>query len=518
MKLLHVSLLLCCGLLLSSARPQGAKVTDWRAGSAKRTLVSSAVNQLQWTVLLRCPLSDDDVLRVKNAVIASSTLYTELNAVGMVEAVPEAVPCTLSLSSQTSRRTYFILGCTQTHEEVGDRLAALLANPATGILPARCYDPSDTGAPSKILVARDEVIKVKNGPGLAPAPPVTASTTQSVTQVWHLDRIDQRSLALNQQYTYVRMGTGVTIYFTDTGAHCTHTDFGTRCHNIANYVGDGINNDDCNSHGTHTMSIAGGTTYGIAKNATLNEYKVLGCDGSGTFSAVSLALLDVQQRMTDEAHSAVVSMSISGGFYQPVNDLVNELVRDYQVAVAVAAGNSADDPALYTPASAQQALTVGASTITDQKASYSNDGALLDLFAPGSSVRAASNLDNTGTAVKSGTSMATPCVAGVVALMLEQQLIDDTGLTYGNGSLAQIQVLAMATPNKIAGKKLLFSSVGQAPVPPPPPTPPPPPPPQPNISPPRGGHGSTTNDVDAQRALAHLLGSPLVIFLFLCVL
>jgi len=219
-------------------------------------------------------------------------------------------------------------------------------------------------------------------------------------------------------------------------------------------------------------------------------------------------------------------MSLAGGFYQPLNDLVNEMVVCDTIAVCVAAGNSNTDASTFSPASAANALTCGASTETDTRASFSNFGTIVDIYGPGTDIRGATNLDNVGTATKSGTSMTTPLVAGVVALMLEQQLLNNTELTFGDGNLAQQQVLAMGTPNRVGSplRPLLFSSVGKpwVGVPPAPPAsnPPQQPPPQPNLAPPRGQTGGPASSASnpLQRPLALVLGNWLVLLAFLFVI
>lgn len=218
----------------------------------------------------------------------------------------------------------------------------------------------------------------------------------------------------------------------------------------------------------------------MAKNATLVALKVLDCQGSGSFASVITALLDVADRQDQQRHPAVATMSLAGGAYDLVDQVIANLSASSRVAITVAAGNAGDDACGYSPARAAAALTVaatdppGASGTTDALAGYSNRGGCVDLAAPGTSIRSAWHTGNSASNVLSGTSMATPLVAGLCALVLEDQ-----GPTAYDGPAAQTAVLTMATPNRTVGVRyaLAFSSVGMPPVPPPPPPPPSSPPP-----------------------------------------
>ncbi len=245
---------------------------------------------------------------------------------------------------------------------------------------------------------------------------VTIFGTQTPTPSWGLDRIDQRALPLNNSFTYPNTATGVKAYIIDTGIRTTHTDFGGRATWGTNTTGDG-NNTDCNGHGTHVAGTVGGNAYGVAKATSLVAVKVLNCAGSGTFAGV-IAGIDWVTADHAAGAPAVANMSLGGGFDQAVNDAVTRSIAD-GVTYALAAGNDSGANACnVSPASTPNAITVGSTTNTDARSSFSNIGTCLDIFAPGSSITSAWNTNDTATNTISGTSMATPHVAGAAALVL----------------------------------------------------------------------------------------------------
>lgn len=243
---------------------------------------------------------------------------------------------------------------------------------------------------------------------------MTIDATQSPA-TWGLDRIDQRNLPLNNAYTYNFTGAGVTAYIIDTGLRFTHTEFGGRA--VSGYDSvDGGSADDCNGHGTHVAGTVGGSTYGIAKGVALVAVRVLNCAGSGTTSGVIAGIDWVTSHHTNG--KAVANMSLGGSASTALDNAVRNSIAD-GVVYAIAAGNSNANACNFSPARTAEAITVGATTSTDARASYSNKGRCLDLFAPGSSITSAWYTSNSATNTISGTSMATPHVAGVAALYLE---------------------------------------------------------------------------------------------------
>lgn len=242
-----------------------------------------------------------------------------------------------------------------------------------------------------------------------------AVTTQS-NATWGIDRIDQRSLPLSGTFTYNNTGSGVTAYIIDTGIDYGHAEFGGRASFGFDAFTDGMNGDDCNGHGTHVAGTTGGTTYGVAKAVALVAVRVLDCGGSGTWSGV---VAGIDWVTANAKKPAVSNMSLGGGYSQAVNDATDRMISA-GVASAVAAGNDSKDACQSSPASTPRAMTIGATTRSDEKAIYSNVGDCVDWFAPGSGITSAwIGSGNTETKSISGTSMASPHTAGVAALYLQ---------------------------------------------------------------------------------------------------
>jgi subtilisin family serine protease len=272
-----------------------------------------------------------------------------------------------------------------------------------------------------------------------------------------LDRIDQRSLPLNGTYVNGGTGAGVTVYVVDTGIFAAHDDFGGRVVSGFSAFADNGGSNDCNGHGTHVAGVIGGSNYGVAKSATLVPVRVLDCNGSGTVSTVIAGLDWVLQDHAQSPGPAVVNMSLAGDASSALDTEVNSLLSA-GMTTAVAAGNDNADACLKSPARVPGVLSVGASTETDQRASFSNYGLCVDLFAPGTHILSDWYSSPTATAVSSGTSESAPFVAGVAALCLEK---------YPSASPATVRqtVLAQATLDAVglAGtgspNRLLFSLI-----------------------------------------------------------
>ncbi|MGI5416074.1 S8 family peptidase [Actinomadura luteofluorescens] len=250
------------------------------------------------------------------------------------------------------------------------------------------------GAPGVVRIEQDAVVR--------------ADGTQQNPPSWGLDRIDQTALPLSHSYTYNATGAGVYAYIIDTGIYTAHPQFGGRASNVYDALGG--NGADCNGHGTHVAGTVGSTSYGVAKNVYLRGVRVLNCQGSGTSSGVIAGMNWVAGH---RSRPAVANMSLGGGYSSSMNSAADNFASS-GVFLAVAAGNDSRNACSYSPGSAANTTTVAASTITDARASYSNYGACVDLYAPGSSIT--STWLNGGTNTISGTSMATPHVTGVAAL------------------------------------------------------------------------------------------------------
>ena len=279
---------------------------------------------------------------------------------------------------------------------------------------------------------------------------VTLSATQTGA-TWGIDRIDQRNRPLSGTYTYNTTASSVYVYIIDTGIYTSHTQFGGRASNV--YDAFGGSGQDCNGHGTHVAGTVGGSTYGVAKAVRLRGVRVLNCSGSGTWSGIIAGMDWVRN---NRVNPAVANMSLGGGYSSSVNTAANNLANS-GVFVAVASGNSNANACNYSPASASAVTSVNASTSSDAKASFSNYGSCTHLYAPGASITSAWIGGTSATRTISGTSMASPHVAGVAALYKA---------TYGNASSSTIRswLINNATTGVITGNpsgtanRLLYKS------------------------------------------------------------
>jgi aqualysin 1 len=269
---------------------------------------------------------------------------------------------------------------------------------------------------------------------------VSIAETQSPA-TWGIDRVDQRDLPLSNSFSYASTGSNVTAYVIDTGIRTSHQQFGGRAVHGFDAVDGSLPAADCNGHGTHVAGTIGGSKDGVAKDARLVAIRVLDCDGSGYWSWV-IAGIDWAAQDHQSGDRAVANLSLGGGASRAVDTAVKNAIAD-GISFAVAAGNSSANACNYSPARVPEALTVGATTSSDARASYSNYGKCLDLFAPGSSVTSAWHTDDTATKTISGTSMAAPHVAGVAALLLQAG--------YQSPSSVSQSIVGSASSNKISG-------------------------------------------------------------------
>ena len=288
---------------------------------------------------------------------------------------------------------------------------------------------------------------------------------------WGIDRIDQANPPLDGKYVYAADGADVTAYIIDTGILTTHTEFGGRATEGFTAINDGGGATDCHGHGTHVAGTVGGSTYGVAQAVNLVAVRVLGCNGSGLTSGVIAGVDWVRQY---HAPKSVANMSLGGGFSSALNSAVTNAVAA-GVTFAVAAGNENSDACFRSPASAANVLTVGSTTSSDAKSSFSNWGTCVEINAPGSSITSAYITSETATATMSGTSMASPHVAGAAAAYLSANAsatpAQIASALVNNATDNVLTGLTSDTPNKL----LYVGFIGGGTTPPPGGDPPPPP-------------------------------------------
>ena len=348
-----------------------------------------------------------------------------------VATLPDAAPV-LSAAKDPIEGSFIVV----LKEDANPRSVAAIA----GVSPRFVYTAALTGFAATLN--HGQLTALRHNPNVAYIEQdarVSISTTQTGA-TWGLDRIDQRYLPLNGTYTYTPTGAGVRAYVLDTGILTAHTQFGGRA--SVGYDTYGGNGQDCNGHGTHVSGTLGGITYGVAKSVSLIAVRVLDCYGSGSWAGV---IAGVDWVAANHVKPAVANMSLGGAGNASLDAAIANL-SNAGVTVVVAAGNSNADACGYSPARAPSAVTVGATTTSDARASFSNWGTCLDIFAPGENITSAwapfnppyepdppgcptcplpnvvatnVGIATTGTNTISGTSMASPHVAGVAALYLQ---------------------------------------------------------------------------------------------------
>jgi subtilisin family serine protease len=336
----------------------------------------------------------------------------------------------------------------------------------------RGYVGSMSDSAARALAAMPGVLAVAPDAKLTTFDTPTKTTQQlaehplysTLPQIWGLDRIDQRTRSLDKMYSYDMTGAGVTAYIVDTGVASQHVEFATpsgtrvqpapRRFDAYRTIGDPSYGEDCDGHGTHVAGTVGGQTFGVAKDVSIVSVRVLDCEGSGYISDI---VKGIDWMIADHTGGpAVANMSFGGGTNGAIDAAVNRAIDD-GISVAVAAGNDGRNACSYSPARVPRALTVGATDSNDKKASFSNYGSCLDLFAPGVSI--VSSYGGTGSATTawaqmSGTSMATPHVAGVAALILSA--VPGAAPSEVGSALASVATTGVVTSSSTSSPKLLY--------------------------------------------------------------
>lgn len=323
-----------------------------------------------------------------------------------------------------------------------DAIQSLFRNRDSSNIIIHKYDTVFNGISAKLDNATLEKVKaLANVEYIEQDEYVHALETQQ-NAPWGLARVSQRSKLESAPYTYNyngNAGEGVNIYVLDTGLNVNHTDYAGRV-SWGTTTATGSTNDDLHGHGTHCAGTAAGTAYGVAKKAKLIAVKVLGDSGTGT-KTDSIAGINWVVKNKSGVKGNVISMSIGGSYSDAQNQAIADAVGKGVITV-VAAGNSNDDACKYSPSSAPKAITVGATDVKDAKASFSNYGSCVDIHGPGVNVLSAWKGSSTATNTISGTSMATPHVAGLAATLLSQ------GVLAGD---LEAKLKAVATSGKISG-------------------------------------------------------------------
>ncbi len=325
----------------------------------------------------------------------------------------------------------------QTLEAQSARLISALGLNAQGVSMQHVYTAALSGFAARLSTENLETLRADPRVKYIEQDQVMKADATQSGPTWGLDRIDQRNLPLDNSYTYLNTASNVTAYIVDTGINISNTDFGGRARVGNDQIGDGKNGIDCNGHGTHVSGTVGGNRYGVAKGVSLVAVRVLDCQGNGSNSGV---IAGVNWVAANAVKPSVANMSLGGGATQALDDAVTAAVNR-GVTFAVAAGNENTNACNSSPARAPSALTVGATTNADARASFSNYGSCLDIFAPGQDITSDWIGSTTATNTISGTSMASPHVAGAAALVLG-----------ANPSYTPAQVATTLTGNSTAGK------------------------------------------------------------------
>ncbi|MCS6238357.1 S8 family peptidase [Shewanella baltica] len=354
-------------------------------------------------------------------------------------------PSVLNLSNNNTIAEFAVLQAESLVNQYDVRVMKNFGNVLNGVL-------INASAQQVEALLKDPNVKYIEQDQIMTVTPKVETNADQPSPTWGIDRIDQRNLPLDNNYHTDYDGSGVTAFVIDTGVLNTHNEFGGRASSGYDFIDNDYDATDCNGHGTHVAGTIGGSTYGVAKNVNVVGVRVLNCSGSGSNSGVIAGINWVKNNASGPA---VANMSLGGGASQATDDAVNAAVAA-GITFVVAAGNDNSNACNYSPARAADAITVGSTTSNDSRSSFSNYGTCLDIYAPGSSITSSWYTSNSATNTISGTSMASPHVAGVAALYLDE-----------NPNLSPAQVTNLLATRATSGKvtdaktgspnKLLFS-------------------------------------------------------------
>jgi subtilisin family serine protease len=324
---------------------------------------------------------------------------------------------------------------------------------------ARSYTRTVRGFSVRMPAAAARVLAAHPSVAYVEQDRVVSMDTTQTNPPWGVDRVDQRALPLSKSYGYAGSTADVTAYILDTGIRTTHADFGGRASSGPDFIDNDAVSQDCNGHGTHVAGTVGGARYGVAKEVKLVGIRVLNCEGSGRYSQI---IAGVDWVTANAVKPAVANMSLGGTTSTALDDAVRRSIAS-GVTYAVAAGNDNVDACTKSPARTPQAITVGATDSADARASFSNYGSCVDIFAPGVRIVSAGTSGDTVAATMNGTSMAAPHVAGAAAVVLAAtpsatpaQVRD---ALVGGGTAGVVAGAGSGSPNR-----LLYTGVGVAPA------------------------------------------------------